>query len=349
MTPSRTLWIDWLRGLAVVFMVEIHTYDAWLADAARAPVRPAWWWAMHLGGFAAPLFLFLAGLMVGFRPSAPRAVALRGLQVIGYGYLFRLVLIACEGFKPWSLPTLYKVDILQQIGFSMILAAPLLGAPRRVFSGGLVALALLCALMPPLTALPPAPAWIRPLSDFVTGQRPFAFFPALPWAAYTIGGIAVGGLLRGAEGRRLHARMIALAVVGIALGWAAREVVFDWALRTFGDRGPNHGVDGVVRMLYRLGVCVALVPAAFAIAKLLPRLWAPLEQLGKTSLTIYVVHVPIVYGPFFRPWFKRKLDFAQASLAVAAVLALMLAVSVAWTRFKRWRRGRPTSALATPT
>jgi uncharacterized membrane protein len=60
MASPRKHWLDWERGLAVLFMVEVHTLDAWLAPGAGRGV-------LHdvlsmIGGFAAPSFLFMAGL-----------------------------------------------------------------------------------------------------------------------------------------------------------------------------------------------------------------------------------------------------------------------------------------------
>mgnify|MGYP003512960282 CR=1 FL=1 len=34
--PRRKLWLDWQRGLAVLFMIEVHVLDAWLAPDARS-------------------------------------------------------------------------------------------------------------------------------------------------------------------------------------------------------------------------------------------------------------------------------------------------------------------------
>src|SRR5689334_423676 len=99
MPPHRRPWIDWQRGLAVLLMIEVHALDAWLAPAARRG-------ALHgglamLGGFAAPSFLFLAGVSLvlgdvarerrGESASTRRATALRRAGwLLGVAYAFRL-------------------------------------------------------------------------------------------------------------------------------------------------------------------------------------------------------------------------------------------------------------------
>ena len=53
-------YVDCARGLAVLIMIEAHTMDSWTRAVDRQGA--AYRYAMILGGFAAPLFLFLAGL-----------------------------------------------------------------------------------------------------------------------------------------------------------------------------------------------------------------------------------------------------------------------------------------------
>src|SRR5690348_7258952 len=100
-SPSTTRrgYLDWLRGLAVLIMVEAHTVDSWTRVAAHG--THAFAWALIVGGFGAPLFLFLAGVAVplsvgskrrrfGSAPPAVAAVVSRGLEIFILAFLFRL-------------------------------------------------------------------------------------------------------------------------------------------------------------------------------------------------------------------------------------------------------------------
>src|SRR3954465_3076657 len=95
----RRGYLDWMRGLAVLIMMEAHLLDSW----TRAGDRQSWpfAWAMILGGFGAPLFLFLAGISValaggsglrrtGDRTATARRIVRRGLWIFGLAFLFRL-------------------------------------------------------------------------------------------------------------------------------------------------------------------------------------------------------------------------------------------------------------------
>ena len=123
----RLAYIDWARGLAVLLMIEAHTVDAWTSAAARRSV--AYRDAIVLGGFAAPLFLWLAGLGVvlsatavvgrgGSRREAAAAVCRRGLEIFVLAFLFRLqAFIVSPGSHPI---TIFRVDILNVMGPSIV-------------------------------------------------------------------------------------------------------------------------------------------------------------------------------------------------------------------------------------
>src|SRR5260370_33617447 len=60
---KRLAYIDWMRGLACVLMFQTHCYDSWLSPQARKSSSLIVW--SQLGGtLPAPLFVFLAGVMV---------------------------------------------------------------------------------------------------------------------------------------------------------------------------------------------------------------------------------------------------------------------------------------------
>ena len=135
--PRHRLYIDWARALAVLVMIEAHTVDAWTRVAARR--TPAFRDAMILGGFAAPMFLWLAGVSLalsaasvqrreGNRAAAVDAVCRRGLEIFVLAFLFRLQsFIVTPGGPPVSL---FRVDILNIMGPSIAAAGLVWGLCR---------------------------------------------------------------------------------------------------------------------------------------------------------------------------------------------------------------------------
>jgi hypothetical protein len=75
-----------------------------------------------------------------------------------------------------------------------------------------------------------------------------------------------------------------------------------------------------------------------------------MQQLGKTSLLVYWVHVELCYGKAFSAFHKR-LSFRQATVGFVLMTAAMVGLSVLRTKYWRgWprRRGRAVAAPSTP-
>jgi hypothetical protein len=133
--PSRKHWLDWQRGLAVLFMVEVHILDAWIAAGARTGHERYYDLLMFLGGLAAPGFLYMAGLSQaladeaharkGAAPAARRRAAMmRGLWLLGVAYMVRMFSVLVGGFWAWGagLPYVLGVDVLSVAGFGILLS-----------------------------------------------------------------------------------------------------------------------------------------------------------------------------------------------------------------------------------
>ncbi len=115
---GRLVFVDGLRGLAVIFMILWHTADSWLTHDVRG--TNAFALLRLLGGMAAPLFLLLAGVGVGLKVASDRArevppavtvrgLAARGLEILVLGYALRLQMWLVDagglrrgdGFRVW--------------------------------------------------------------------------------------------------------------------------------------------------------------------------------------------------------------------------------------------------------
>jgi uncharacterized membrane protein len=343
--PARVLAIDWLRGLAVVLMIQAHGFDAWLSPAAKA--SSGYWLIRHMSGLPSRMFLFLVGLSAALRfegllaRHAPRRQmmaeqARRGLQIVGLAYLFRLQEHLLAGFKGgWSM--LVRVDILNAIGASLLLvaavAAPKGGRPRVV--APLLVAALLIALGP---IVGPAhfPAWLpRPLTSYIGGQRPMAWFPLFPWGAWALVGVAVGHLwIRQGRTERGAARVFILStVVGLALVGLVSSV------RAVAPQIIHYPSDVVQQMgpgsfFFRLGLIGVLAGLSWLVTRRGQRGFSPMIQLGRTSLLVYWIHVDLCYGGIAR-YLRGRLSIAWATVWILVLVLLMLGVSVLKTRYAR--------------
>jgi uncharacterized membrane protein len=345
--PSRRPYLDWLRGVAVLIMIEAHTLDSW----TRVADRQSTWYenAIILAGFGAPLFLFLAGvalmLAAGSRirkgltlEQAARAAFRRGAWVFLLALLFRLQSFVLGGGQfPQSL---LKVDILNVMGVSMLAASIGLACTRTLkarawlFSAVTVAIAMLTPIIratPLLGALPdPLEAYFRPLPGLTT-------FTLFPWAGFLTGGCIVGAGLDAAvpSGRaprltdtRLNLWLVAIGSTVAGVGYVASMLPPLYPHASFWTSSPTF-------FFLRLGILLMAVSSAFALSRVWSGLW--LQEFGRASLFVYWVHVELVYGVLSAP-IHRRLPFGLALAAFATfALAMLGLVRLKTTVVKRGR------------
>jgi uncharacterized membrane protein len=337
---SRLAYLDWLRGVTVLVMIEAHTFDAWTLAAERA--RPMFGRLMVLGGMAAPLFLFLAGVAAALAASAQidrgrpageaaRRVERRGWQIFLLAFLFRLQSFVLGGFARPA--TLLKVDILNVMGPAIACTAGLWGSvsTRRGRAILLTTATLLLLGISPwlrttplLSSLPDPIEWyIRPPA----GQGTFTLFP---WAGFVLAGGVLGVALDGARAAgwsrwRLQA---SIAVTGLALvlvgDWAGHQPILIPGATFWGTSPAFFAI--------RTGLILLLVFAAWAWSE---RPWrrtdgaSPLVTLGVGSLFVYWVHVEVVYGFVTRP-LRHRLTLEQCAVAWAGFSLAMYALLLSW-------------------
>ncbi len=342
---DRRPYIDWARGVAVLIMIGAHVLDAWTAPAARS--SKAFAFLNLVSGYAAPLFLWLAGLSLvlaadrrvargSSRPAAAGALVQRGVQVFALAFLFRLqAFIVSPGNPPVSL---LRVDILNIMGPSMIAAGLLwrLAAGARARAVVLGATALVLALVTPLVRtatwidrLPPVVQW------YLTPAGNHSTFTLFPWTGFVFAGGAFGTLLGMAARSRERTAIVRLTTAGVVLGGFALYLSTRpsmYAASSFWTTSPTY--FGI-----RAGLLMVLVGALYAAAPLARHLAAGfqvLERFGRHSLFVYWIHVELVYGyatlPLHRrlPLWGTVLGFILFSAAMYGAIALMRTLVQSW-------------------
>jgi uncharacterized membrane protein len=353
--PGRRAYIDWARGLAVLIMIEAHALDAWTRTADRSSL--GYRNLTILGGFAAPLFLWLAGVSLvlsvesrlrrsGNRRQAMIAAVRRGVGIFALAFAFRLqAFLITPGSSPVSL---LRVDVLNVMGPAMVLAAVAWGTSRSrlqaawTCAGAAVATALLTPLVRSAVWIDSIPAWLqwylRPAGQHTT-------FTLLPWAGFIFAGAAAGVIMAAASDRQAESRTLylfgafsVLLIVG-GLYAASRPSIFPSS--SFWTSSPAY-------FAIRVGI-VTLVPVVlWALSPVSSRWRSPfavLSQFGRHSLLIYWIHVELVYG--YTTWLIHgRLPLPGTVAAYAAFSAVMYAVTVASDRIT-WTR-RPVHTTGAP-
>jgi len=347
---SRRAYIDWLRGIAVLVMIEAHTLDAWTRTQSRRGI--AFRDLNILGGFAAPAFLWLAGLALvlsaeralrrtGSRRQASEAIVRRGLEIFVLAFLFRLQAFI---ISPGSWPiTIFRVDILNVMGPSIAAAGLVWGLAGSTTSASLLtgALAVAIAMLTPVirgaAAVDLLPLWlqwyVRPFGDHTT-------FTLFPWSGFVFAGAACGAVLAlDSSGRRERPLLTALTAAGgllIALGFYTATLPPIYAVTSFWTSSPTF-------FAIRVGILFVALGFAYLREKIGP-VWTSaavfIETFGRNSLFVYWLHVEIVYG--YTTWvIHQRLPLWGTAVAYAVFCALMYgAVLAKESVLERWRSRR---------
>ena len=337
-SPTRRPYIDWLRGLAVLFMIEWHTVDAWLADAARTG-RPFGVLAF-IGGWAAPLFLFLAGVAIPFaagshmrkgRSMAEAAWVLqkRGWQVFFYAHLFRFTSFL---FNPWARgDSIFKPDILNILGLGLVAGAWCWGRSatiaRRVL--WLLVPAAVIVLISPLVRGWWWPTLLHPrLEAYLRPNGGWGQFALFPWVAYVFVGACAGVWIATArkpeDEPRFHARLAMAAAAVMVAGWVGMYLP--------SPLGSSFWTTSLSYFLIRTGAMTLMLALAWLwMTRPTARHWSPTVLFGQTSLFVYWVHVELAYG-IFSLALKRSLTLPQMGVAYLLFTALMLVAAAWWAK-----------------
>jgi uncharacterized membrane protein len=341
----REGYIDWMRGLAVVVMIFAHAVDSWSRLDQRA--SQGYFWFLVIAGMGAPMFLWLAGLSVPLagharlrRGASVKEAAwrlqLRGWQVFGLAMLFRLQAYV---FSPGaSLSGIFKVDILNVMGVSLVATAWLWG--RTTSSRVRVALALavtiaIVVLSAPLRAWEWPALLPDPIEFYLRPQPNRTTFTLFPWMAFVPAGLIVGELLASAgrswKGWRMQVAFVIAGLVGTCVAYVLSFQPTLVPGTQFWTTSPAFFAMRTSALVAVIGLCYFLVRPGGAWDRVtLPRRWSPMVLLGRTSLFVYWIHVELVYGIFSRPLHKQ-LSFEGALLASAVFTVLMFGASVAKT------------------
>ncbi|HZB25404.1 MAG TPA: heparan-alpha-glucosaminide N-acetyltransferase domain-containing protein [Vicinamibacterales bacterium] len=340
---SRRLYLDWLRGAAVLIMIEAHLLDAWTATAYRG--ERAYSLAMLVGGLGAPLFLFLAGVSVALSaaartrrglaaPDARRAIVRRGFQIFGLAFLFRAQACLLGWSSLWDL---FKVDILNIMGLAIAAAGTLWRVGRSVRTRAIVfgCVAAAVAFATPLVREAPIEALPDPVEAYLRPVGSLANFVLFPWAGFLFAGGLAGVILESVPAGRDRSAVTRIGLAGLMvamIAYACSYLPSPYPTSRFWSTSPAY-------FFLQTGILAAAILAAYAWGTRDPsgERWSPLRQLGRTSLFIYWIHVEMLYGLISRP-LHASLSTREALVAFLFFSAFMLLCSAAKEHVvKRWR------------
>lgn len=346
-------FLDLLRGVFILVMVEGHTFRALLDPAIKAGAVYRYHELIH--NLSGPAFLFAAGAAFSFSSHRHwesyrrwsgrlRGRLLHWLAVLLLGYALQLTYFSLrrslQETTPQQLSFLLSLNILQCIVLSLVLLQILVlvvpGWPAFFWSAVLLAVGI--ALVTPFlwNAAPRLPVWFGSALGSYWGSA----FPLFPYSGFALAGAAWGHLYfvaNQAGTERGFLRQTLRVSAWLCLGSAAV------ALLPLPEIYSDFWYTSPLFFFLRVGI-LALVSAGLRLAepRLLPR-WRALVVLGQESLLIYAVHLVILFGSAWNPEDSliKLLGKARPTTEVALVWLLLTgAVTLFALLWNWWKQGR---------
>lgn len=351
-SSHRYPYIDLLRGLAVVVMIEVHVFNEWLHPELK--LTDGWYVLNFINGLVAPTFIFLAGF--SFTIAAVRkwndflrvTPSLKArfrhlLLILGVGYVLHIPAYSYRTLKYWTTPeilsTFWIVDVLQVIVAGLFILHLILMISRRrsvLIVSALLFSLLLFSLSPFVNGSGFFDSWPRMFACYFV-QDYGSLFPLFPWGGFLFLGAACADLFmrrqrqdQGLSALRILARggMAALAagVIMDAIPW------FHYAGYEFWQNSPPFS-------LVRIGCVLLLLYLAAWLDQRKRISSSMLVLMGQESFLVYALHLMIIFSKFgtwsLATTWQGQFSVLEASLAFLVLSGAMYAVARWWKALKK--------------
>ena len=349
---QRLNFIDILRGLACIWMIETHVVNAFLPDGYKDNL------IFNLidisNGFVAVCFIFCAG--AGFRlaleskfkeyitMSAPLlSYVKRLLFILAIAYwiqtpefsLQKTLQSSSEEFSKF-----FMCNVLQLIVASSLLSLALLISTRSFFRFRIASYLVLIIFFwctPFIWSIPQDQlGWIPLFLRMYIVTQPTSLFPLFPWAGYYFAGIIVTDLFLISQDKDSIIKKMIIASLGItAFAFISKEYLWQYYPSTL-----NWWYVSPVHALFRTAGVMILFSLFYMFKDYCTgKKSAFMQLLGKESLVVYVGQGMLIYGSVASKGLQYFLPIIVSPLEVllltSGITASMGAYANMWNHFKR--------------
>ena len=316
-------------------MIQVHATNSFLDTRFQNTV----WWdlSQFLGGLAAPLFLFTAGISIalvfdrlvdkgGSIMQLLKRSVKRSAWILLLAYAFRIEQVV-TWFPYGNWQDVWKIDILNCIAVSSLMAgfAAAFAKDRNKNAVLLACTAAAIILLTPVIA-PVRRGVPALLLSYINGNGRLDYFAFFPWAGYTFAGVAAGYLLiESRKAGREYQFMLWSAATGTVLffiGYAVnRHLGLLLGLASYSRPSPHY-------VFQKMGYVLILLYTAYR----WPGKRRVLLLFGQTSLLVYWLHIEFVYGRL--RMFRNSLSVTATAAQLLWLIPLMLGIAFMRMRWK---------------
>jgi uncharacterized membrane protein len=348
---NRALFIDLLKGIALLVMIEVHVVNAFLLPS----LRETWWFPIldFINGLVAPAFAFTSGMV--FVISLHKGTD--ELRTFGKSFWRKMTRIGLLFFAGYSLhipffsfhkillyPTfsnmegLFNVDILELIasGLLILLFARIIIKTEKSFYNftaiSVIIVLLLSSLVWSIDFYNYMPLLFSNYFNKIHGS----FFPGFPWWAFVFSGAYVAKFYNSAREtnneKQFAQQLIKIGVILFAASLFTSNLLFPQFLK---DVRPH-----ILFFPERFGVVIALLGIFWFYLNKKENYKSLILDVSRESLVVYWFHLHLIYRGLFHEKsldniYHNQLGVPACILITVIIVVLMLTLAKFWGTMKK--------------
>lgn len=342
-SSKRILFLDLMRLMAILMMLQGHTIDTLLSEEYKSFESPFYSVWYFLRGFTGPLFMFTAGIVFSYlliqkkfslsQNERVKKGIKRGISLVLIGYLLRYPTYTIFDFSDvthdqWL--TFFSIDSLHIIGLgllSIIFIYWISATTKTNNAFFLILFGLLVFLISPLAQ---SYNWgskmLIPFANYFTKEYG-SIFPILPYMQYILWGAIIGTLINQTE--KIYMRTstnILFILVGLLFVIMSRAIYYLPEISSYSY------------YLLIVGGLLLVSGLLSLVSKYFENIPNFLLSVARNSLWIYIIHVIILYGS---PWsiglsqiIGNSFSPLFSILSALIMIFLMILISLRIDKFK---------------
>ena len=311
----RVIFIDLMRAIAVLQMVQGHTISVFLSKDLQTTDLPLFAVWYFLRGMTAPIFMFTAGTVFTYlfrsvkKPFRENYRVKKGIRraflLIFLGYLLRYPTWKVLDFSevtPEQWQSFIVVDVLHLIGFGLLILLLILFIAEKLkinFTISFTVSALFIFLLSPFTEIINWSSFLpKPIAAYFYA-RTGSLFPLFPWAGYVIAGGVLGSYLAKYpmvfKTVRFSYKLLIIGIAFTIIATVSQLLIQNYNIQIINPQTePN-------TIFFRIGLVLLLTAIVSYISLSVNRIPLLIILAGRNTLLIYVVHLVILYGSAWTP------------------------------------------------
>jgi len=347
----RYTFIDLLRGWAILIMIEVHVFNAFLLPELK---QTGWFDVLtFINGLVAPAFLFVSGIAFAVSSDSKlgdmRKFKLpfwkklwRYFSIILIGYVLHLPEISLSKTineaTPELLQQFFTVDVLQCIGAGLIVlfALRLIIQSDKIFYYVLIGLTIIVMILSPIFQKTDLTSFLHPVFANYFNQMNGSLFPVFPWINFILAGAIFAEVFLDAVTNNKEEKFIRIiSFTGFAMllfGHLFYSGIFPESLTSI--------VPNPMFFIERLGYILVIASICWYYNKWRNVTKSFILDSSRESLLIYWLHLMVIYSTI---WAGKSLEIIigptlniiESIVVTILLMFFMIVVTKLWGWTKR--------------